>query len=358
MSNFLTAVTTAVQGAACLILNSPGTQAAEFVSGLVPTSGYDDAIRGLRRLVCDDTDDNVNQPPPEFTGGQCVGAPYTAGWTYLDGSPFIYVASVVGPISSMTASFSRPGPFPNVEYWNYRIVHAGGVSEGEEAVQPKDDAPGLIQIFRQDGQPDNCGDPPPPRPDTYVPSPTTVNITYVDNTMNTFNEDVDITIFAPFIGIGGAIFAPITIAGNTFQLAGTLQFSPDFKLEVNPVVEIGPRGSADGEPPPPDYPTELPESTQGRRVIVGAIVTATTVTLGKKTEIDQEVNPDIFAPRIGNLSFLISTDKGVAWTEDIPIKNVRQFVTCPFYLGAVDVAATAEEGFELDVVPVFDYPPT
>lgn len=358
MSNFLTAVTTAVQGAACLILNSPGTQAAEFVSGLVPTSGYDDAIRGLRRQVCDDTDDNVNQPSPEFTGGQCpVDYDGTLRITKITGAgDFSFNADfffILGPIQGAWSE-----PVNGGQTYRYGVVGAeGNVFVGATSGTGWQGV-ALISVTRSDGQPDNCGDPPPPRPDTYVPSPTTVNITYVDNTMNTFNEDVDITIFAPFIGIGGAIFAPITIAGNTFQLAGTLQFSPEFKLEVNPVVEIGPRGSADGEPPPPDYPTELPESTQGRRVIVGAIVTATTVTLGKKTEIYQEVNPDIFAPRIGNLSFLISTDKGVAWTEDIPIKNVRQFVTCPFYLGAVDVAATAEDGFELDVVPVFDYPPT
>ena len=109
------------------------------------------------------SDNGYSQPELSvpFSGGQCVGAPYTAGWTYLDGSPFIFSASVIGPITAMTATYSRPGPFSNVEYWYYRISHAGGVSEGESAVQPKDDAPGQIVVFRTDGQPDNCGDPAP-----------------------------------------------------------------------------------------------------------------------------------------------------------------------------------------------------
>jgi hypothetical protein len=135
-----------------------------------------------------------------------------------------------------------------------------------------------------------------------------------------------------------------------------VQLNGELTVELRPEFNFGPRGQVDRPSPEPGVPIPEPETENKTRVIVGAIVTATQVSTNTKTQIFQDGNPDIFAPRIANVSFYITTSDGNAWTSDIPVKNVRQYVPCPSVFGAVEVAATAEEGFSVDVNPVWDYP--
>lgn len=356
---FAEAVTEATRATFCGILAvNDGING--FLEGIVEggSLGFQDATRALRRSVCNNSDDTVPIPSSEFTGGQCPvlydGSLRVS--VVVDGQDLSFNANFFNVLGPIEGAYLEPVPGQN-------SVRYGVITESGQVFVGATSATGvqgvsINNVIRQDGQPDDCGDPPPPPIQPYVPGPTTVSITYEDNSQTTINEDIDITIFAPFVAIGGAIIAPVTISGNTFSLVGELQLTPEFKLNLEPSLTIGGSGQQDDPSEPPDYPVGLPDPGPSKRVIVGAVVTATQVTLGRKTEIEQGVNPDIFAPRIGNISFLIATDKDVAWTVDIPIKAVRQFVPCPFFGGAVDVAATPELGFELDVRPVYDFPQT
>ena len=339
-------------------------------------------INGARKYFCNESDeiqpeDIVFEDQPElpYSGGQCF-TDYSVTWaieaTRNDGQKVIVnsgTAIVPGPVEQFTQLIENPPYFPVGTVYVFRVLDRNGNAGGRGTNVNVSDTPGgadsvvstrwkTFEVTRLDGQPDNCGSQPIPPPviPPYIPTPIIVNIEYEDGDNITINEDVTFNIFAPIVLVGGAIIAPITVTGNDFSLVGEMQLNGELNVEFKPEFNFGPRGQVDTEPPDPDAPYPQPERPEGSRSIVGAIVTATTVSSRPATQIGQDGNPDIFAPRVGNLAFYIATDKGSAWTSDIPIKNVRQYVPCPSSFGAVDVAATAEPGWALNVEPVWDYP--
>lgn len=354
-------VAQATQGIVCATL-AVNDQVNGFLESVADggSLGFQDATRALRRQFCNNSDDVVPLPPgPGFTGGQCP-VTYRVRWRFNSTNIVWGCGSgsqpyVKGPVNLIT-EFDDNDP----QGVAYRLECTN--SSGERVELPMASGPAssvsvsITSVERCDGLADNCGDPPNPIP-PYVPTTTTVNIEYQNNEEVTINEDVDVTVFAPFVAIGGAIIAPITVSGNTFNLVGEMTLSPEFKVEFKPEFQIGtPAGYPDEDPPNPPGDVPSPPIEGESRRIVGVLVTATSVEDSRVTQILQGENPDIFAPRIGNVSFYVETRGGFAWTGDIPVKNLRQYIPCPVPGGAVDAAGSAEPGFNLDFSPIWNQP--
>lgn len=381
MTTFLDEIGRAVRQTACAVI-ATNDAVNGFMEGVgVPgAEAYANRTRALRRQLCDNNDDSVPTPTPPFTGGQCSGVEYEVqvlrnGYTRIecdDGStsqrtgPGNLTVTVYGPISGLRRVDIDQGDCgPRASRILLDAFDSNGdpisptiypVSVNGAFFSIGDFDVSITSITRVDGQPDNCGDIPTPIP-PYAPTPTNVTINYENNQEITVNEDVDITIFAPQVNLIGGIFAPITIAGNTFSLVGTVELTPEFKLNLSPeiTVNLG-GGNTDSPTPNPDRP--IPEPTPDpneRRVIVGAIATATSVG-GRQDFLPQDANPDIAIPNLGYVAFYINTPNGTAWTEDIPIKNVRSYIPCPNPAGAIDTAGTGRPGIAIQVQPVWGYP--
>lgn len=373
MASFIDEIGAAVKQTACAVIATNDAINGFMESISFPgAESYRDTTRALRRQLCNNPDDVVPIPSPAFSGGQCSDVSYRVSWN----AGFVGCATgvireniirgaitVTGPVTRDIETIPRPAdPTTADNLFKINGVTVGGLATKTPCQPNSTDGNassvfwGLFSIIRIDGQPDDCGDPPSPIP-PYVPSPVTVNIEYEDNSQITINEDVDITIFAPQVNLIGGIFAPITIAGNTFQLAGTVDLSPKFDVQISPKINIGGRGGkTDKQPSDPDGEVPEPEEDPGeRRVIVGAVVTATSVS-NRQDFLPQQGNPDIGIPNLGYCSFYIATNDATSWTEDIPIKSVRSYIPCPVAAGAIDVDATGRRGITLQVEPVWAYP--
>lgn len=375
MATFIEEIGRAVKQTACAVI-ATNDSVNGFMQGIgfPGADSYRNVTRALRRQLCDNADDTVpTNPDADFTGGQCSGVVYNVSLTHTTQSwisgctpstilTSVKTGTVTGPVKRFyfrlfgsgscgpSSAEIRVDDGQGDRVWSsaFTNVPTGRVIDGHQITS--------IQLSRQDGQADICGDPPPIIP-PYTPAPTTINIEYENNNQTTINEDVDVTIFAPQVNIGGAIFAPVTIAGNTFNLVGTVELTPEFKLNVSPEVNVN-LGGGNTDSPVPEPDGDIPEPTidpDERRVIVGAIVTATSVS-DRVDFLPQGDNPDVGLPDLGLINFYISTANGTAWTGDIKVKNVRSYIPCPVTTGAIDVAGTARNGVQLDVQPVWGYP--
>lgn len=149
-------------------------------------------------------------PKPTFTGGQCVEK-YGVNFrifsrAYSEGSTTV-VGAAWGPIKGFVLQ-NTPNPFGYPTYRLFVDGH-GNTNEGGPTSEPRlvyvrdfDDQNNygdfrveLLNVFRIDGQPDNCGNPPTGYPQQPVPSTalnTTINVTSSSNSYN-----VPITIHYP-----------------------------------------------------------------------------------------------------------------------------------------------------------------
>ncbi len=233
-----------------------------------------------------------------------------------------------------------------------------------------------------DGLPDTCGDPPlvpPVIPPGGNIIPT--NITYINNEGDTVNIPITLRLGLPDVNIRGELTMPINVRFDldpTINFNGDLNFNTgDFNINFgNPSSPPGSGGSptdvTPGDEPPPippgvEEPPPPPETNDPTiktlKIIKGCLVTLTQMG-NTATLIAQGENPDIYAPNLGFVSFFIRVGRSGGWTLDIPIKNQRMFIECPWFLGALDVRGTARPGYQIIVTPVYtkqsfdpDFPP-
>lgn len=242
-----------------------------------------------------------------------------------------------------------------------------------------------ITITRLDGLPDDCGNPLPDTPD-YARE----DYSFDTDIVYTNNDGVDITI--P-VGVAvGLAYIDADLNLNIpvdFTFSPNFNFDPTFKFDI-PVTfnfntgdfNIGPPKGV-GEPPPtlpppPDFdfdfdfdlpapppkPPDIPDPPPVdddkplQPVILGAMVTTTSIQSGSKVSIiGQSFNPDVHVPDLGLVSFEIRSRAGsTAWTEDIRVKSTRAFIPCPWGGGAVRVAGTPRPGVTFTVTPVYGQP--
>lgn len=229
----------------------------------------------------------------------------------------------------------------------------------------------ILRVQRIDLGPDNCGSLPPPEPTPPDPNyrRRPFNITYNDNSNNSVNLNGTLIIARPTVNFNGELNIPvrILIPGITIPITGNFNVNrPEFNFNFNnpnyaPSPEPGPDdyNSPDNTPPippgvPPSIqpPSPIESSPQSFRVLRGCIVTVTKAS-PTNSIINQNDNPDIYAPNLGYVNFLIAIGQRTAWTEDIPVKNLRQFVSCPWEGGAIDVKGTPRVGVIWSISPVY-----
>lgn len=374
MGSFLDEIGKAVKQTACAVI-ATNDAVNGFMEGIgVPgASGYADRTRALRRTLCDNDDDTVPTPDPPFQGVQCDCGRYEirieGTYTNTFGSTGISFRfpsrKIRGPLSDL--SVMPTGNINNDLVATFKCRGIGSSSYPtcgstltaqvfENTTSPVESVESFTVVVLEALDGDDCGDPVPPPIPPYIPSPTTINISYENNQQITVSEDVDITVFSPKVNLIGGIFAPVTVAGNTFNLVGTAELSPEFKLNLSPKINIRLGGGNTDDPAPnPDKPIPEPEPDEDEiRVIVGAVVTATSVS-DRQDFLPQNDNPDIAIPNLGYIAFYILVNDDAAWTADIPIKNVRSYIPCPVTTGAVDVAGSSRSGVELTIQPVWGY---
>jgi hypothetical protein len=268
--------------------------------------------------------------------------------------------NILGPIGGKRVTFTGgAGTCGGQVTYNYQLLDGNGVWQTISSSflargwLPETDFE-IVSLTRLDGLPDDCGDPP-GVVNEYNDYSQTVSITYEDNTQTEVTEDVDITLGPLIVGIGGVVYAPVTVGTGDITLNGTVELSPEFSVELFPNGLFGGGGDTEGPIPEPGQPDPAPTSPNERRRIIGAVVTVTALDqdIFQGTQIAQGDTPDLLVPRVGNISFYVESSGGLAWTEPIAVKTVRAYIPCPAREGAVDVGFTPETGVTADVKPVY-----
>lgn len=327
-------------------------------------------------LLCDKRPDPPLPPP--FSGGQCRTQYLvtTSGTLQITAppstEPLNRTDQLTGPILGITQKLGAQGQdtvaivFVNgagdVDYFNVfgTTRPAGKITSYQ-----------IDSVVRVDGQPDNCGNPP-PVPPLPPPAPgedtVTTPITWVDINGNTVTNNLVIAIGLAYVDATANIQIPIKITvdakatvngtlnvnlgGLTINLPGSGQ--PTGK-PGNPSPNL-PRNTNPTKPTPTNPVPDPPDPPDPSQSIVGAIVTVVGNDRSRATQIIQKDNPDIFAPYLGFIQFLVRIGDGTvtAWTSDIPIKNYRNLIPCPWDWGAIDVRGSAISGVEFDITPIYE----
>jgi len=339
------------------------------------------AARFLHNAVC-----NTPPPPlpdPPFTGGQCaalynVEAVMTrAGGTIQN--PFNTSSQAYGPIqgarfrnsSGNTTTLEIVGaPFGSN---TTGIYPAGGVATNFGSPDTDVTSYTITSVSRADGQPDTCGSPPPVVP-PYVPGSNSItnNVSYTDNSGNTISIPTTVTFGYATVNVNGELNIPFTLnldVNPTANISGNLNLNTgDINFNAgNPALQPSSCGGnsddvvPDNDNLPPDSPvspnvpdpTPDPTKPQSRKLLIGALVTVSTPS-PQASVIYQSGNPDVYAPDLGLVSFQVSAGGYTGWTEDIRVKNARQFIPCPWKYGAIDVKGTPRPGSEMTVSPLYE----
>lgn len=381
MSSFRDSLLGQIRNAFCTVVNT----LQDFGFGLDVGAEYRgtkatvDVLRFAQRLVCNREPSAFYDPP--FTGGQCfvnyfvvvnVFCPRLDGiGTGLSGD---YNRIVPGRIEGLGVR-TLPNPFGSV--YQFYIVSrpaSGTVVETELLQAPVaiyvEPTGTFTTVVRQDGLPDECGNPyPTPPPSAPGERTSPFSFTYEDNSSNDIDIDGSVTFGDIVVGFDGDVKIPFRVTIDDILPAtfnGTLSLTTgDINLNIgnpnyNPIGKPNPDGYTTDEPPEPlpDVPTDgvPPDGNEPdpetRRVIRGVFVT-TSLDDSRGSIIDQLNSPDIIAPNLGYVSFLIAVSDRTAWTSDIPVKNHRWFCECPFEGGAIDVRGTPRAGVEWTITPVY-----
>lgn len=327
----------------------------------------DDVARMVYRNVC-----NREPPPlpePIVPGGQCVDVPYKyqlsfewegnaygTNWIPVTIDNFnkpnirgrISFPQISGGTGDWRLTFTAGNEIINV------FQHTSGGSTGYRNIR-------FDQIYRADGLPDDCGvvpAPVPPPAPNYNTENTTVN--YNDYSNNSVDVDLNITIGSPQLRIDGDVNIPVRIFSpdTNIEIGGSFSVNdPTFNFNFgdnNYAPSPSPNGSDYGTPADPpecpvDVPTPIPPTDpsepepETRRTIRGVLVTVTEI--GESSSvIFQEDNPNIYIPNLGFIQFLCQVGNSAAWTVDMPVKNRRHLIQCPWDGGAIAVRGTPRSG--------------
>lgn len=338
---------------------------------------------------------SVEPEPPPFTGGQCPVL-------YIVNYSVTYDTRSIPPPNIITDTFQITFVYGTIK--GIRIERGSSLEQvfiiGGGSTNPSDTveygafavgtggegiiSASIVSVARQDGLPDNCGDPPSGGLPPYIPpddSTTDYPIDYTDNDGNDFTVDVRFTLGNLQLDIDNNITVPFT-----------LSFSPEFNLSLNGTINqngdvnisygnpnYNPGGKKYGKRNPdnsvpednlPETPEDVEEPTippppdedeEEQTGVIRAVIVTTTVMSDKQSLVYQDVNPDIAIPRLGNVAFLIAVGNRVAWTDDIPVRNKRHFIVCPWEGGAIDVRGTPAVGNNFTLTKVYareQYPVT
>ena len=325
-------------------------------------------------------------PPPSLPGGQCPGVIYIVSGSYVvfnketgaDRFSENFTADIYGPISGLSVEdpFSENSELAALVL---RGRNSGGGLDRNVVRSVSGDVSGIrnvvvSSVVRLDGQPDSCGSlpsvlPPPTAPDGEW-NKRTPNVTYTNNDGLDLTVPVVLLFGYAKLDVDASVSIPIkvTVGPINFNLSfnlntGDIQLFPDNNYYgdrrpgTNP-IDILPLPGEEVPDYPPSLPpgpiAEDPEGEDQERVIVGCVVTTTSVDTKQIGTLFQDENPNISIPNLGYISFLCRVGYfDGAWTEDIPVKNRRQVIQCPWEPGAVKVAGTPRSGVEWVITPLY-----
>lgn len=331
-------------------------------------------------LACDRPPPTSPPGNPPFTGGQC-DAPYTVVYRQFltdgDGSPVYidstatYPALLSGPIVGIRRTGS-PNNSPNPQDRAlFHLVYDGGANEVllfDASVQNANADCTIVSVTRADGQPDNCGSLPPPLP-IVPPPPREEPVTFDDPDGNPITVPVTFAFGLVYLDADLNVHIPVDIDVD-FDIPINLR--ADFNLHTGDVIyNTGAPASPspnrpdqpDGyeTPPPPPPPVDLPpnynppdeeDTPETESILRGVIV--------KITQLPQNTNvwfndgmPDLYYPRLGNVSFFVRTGNAFSWTEFVSITSTQQIIQCPWEGGALDVKASFYDGVAGELFPVY-----
>lgn len=373
MATFSEALQSAVRGTFCSYIGTlDGFLTWLFEEDPIPTTPPPLVwARFMRRWFCNQEPAPFTSRP--FTGGQCAGVTYVVqiyvsrrngNGTLASGYPFTFSVNAVGPILGVAEDGTQ-------SVKRIFLQRGGGETYITNANTPDQyhDVYYIAGIQRQDGLPDTCGDLLEP-PSTPLPSPRTpVRVPYTDANGRNFTIPVSV-IFAPVrVDIDGTLNIPFRLqldANFDFDVNGTINLNTgdiniDFGNTNYPPTKRPKQNDYQSPDDVPDYPPDVPngvapippsppeDETTG---VIRAVIVTVTDYASNATIIDQAENPDIYAPNLGFVQFAISVKNAVAWTSDIPVKNFRNFIPCPWEGGALEVRGTPRPGVTWTLSPV------
>lgn len=322
--------------------------------------------------------DDIPDVTVPFQGGQCPGTTYRVNYirtrsaTIVDEETFTFA---VGPVGGFTESVDGNGIL------TISIVDMGG-SRTRTVLQGNPDviSASITSVVREDGQPDDCGNPPQPPLPPGSPPPTDPR-----------PPDTNIDINLPGIGITNVVFAPVVgiiyadvdarvkipVKVNVNIPAINFNFDVDFNIDLNdPDADPEPNPGEpdlddDGRPQNPDCPLppecgeeEDPEpegeadeearDEKGLEVVAAIVKAVKNLDPSRATEINQEDAPNIFAPAIGFINFVYETSEGeVVYSSDIRVKNMENVIQAPnMGIECVGVVGTPNQGFDWELFQV------
>lgn len=359
----------------------------------VPQNTPFNAAKHLIPWICNDPPPEV--PDPEFLGGQCDGVRYAvvidrvlynnvnSCTTFPE--PTRSTSFVWGPIQSIRPTL--PGNFNSGPCPGFRNIVARARASATAPItditliatsSAQIKSISIVSVTRTDGLPDDCGDGPLPEV-IYNEGDNIINIEfeYTPRGLPPIILGGVLALGYANINLNAEVVIPFTFEFNANfegKLIGELNLN---RNEVNIDTRVSPPGG-DREPdttrPPggvqiPGTPIEPPpsdeddleeeedeETPEKIRVIRGVVVTVTSIN-GRNpfTEIFQDENPNVWAPDLGLVQFLVRTGKlNSAWTGDIRVKNIRQFIPVPDWeYGAIKVSGTPRQGVQWTLTPVY-----
>lgn len=362
MPTFVEAMTGFMKSNFCAALDVLG-DAITLGSELVPGPGpFLNVPNALGALVCDKPPDNLEPPPPPFTGGQCAGVLYNVSMTgqVPPNAPQNFEANIVGPLrynQDLPPVPENPGCSPGSSWQRFSL--AG--SSGPTVTWVGCDATFTVNsVTPLGGAIDNCGDPPP----SYPPP----GDSYEFGGDVTYNIDGDTTVtvpvtavFAPiFVDVDGSLRIPVNVDVGGVQLTGNLEVSPSFTLNLKPGgIKTGPGKPDDPELGPGQPGVPVPEDEEDVDVIVGVLVFSTLQSDAQNaTGFPSVGGPTFLVPRLGSVQFAIKTGNSIGWTSDLDVKNLECYVPCPAPQGAIAVRVTPIAGVTRTFTPVRGKPLT
>lgn len=373
---FVSELTAAIRSGLCQYITAYNNWA-DFIfdDPILSTDLTRGARNSLQRFLC-----NREPPPtpdPIVPGGQCDGVQYRWQISFEWSGNSSDTNWIPATINNYSLSPNR-GAFTPIEItggsgnWGLRFFdkdgvvnvfsHTSGSPTGFRSIQ-------WDTIFRVDGLPDDCGVVPAPVP---PPDPPVVDtdITYVDADNNSVNVPITL-VYAPVtVNFNGQLNIPVRVyVDNEINPSfsadidiGTGDINVNFGDQNYSPTITNPPSAYDTSDIPPDIPPDIPDDypipdplepqDDTIRLLKGCIVTVTNIPPGL-TEVFQEDNPNIFVPRLGNIQFAIRIGNTLSWTEEVFVKNRRQFIPCAWEGGAIDVKGTPIPGVEWVISPVY-----
>lgn len=383
MVSFVEAFTSGIRTSLCSWLNETDDNVRGWTKDAFGRSASNPALSGIKSALCD-SPLLPGTPIPVPTGGQCDTL-YTVTWQERwtvrrcsdDAIAFERDEEVAesgvlrGPLS-FTTNFRKEYEScgdGRISTWLVGGFDADGkpYSTGPQRqelnqrwVQSNNTT---VNYVRVDGQPDDCGDPPPGETPPTTPDGgwqlPPVDITFDDDTGGQTTVNLPPIIFPPVIAGAGIIYAPIRIDTPDLFIDANVNISLGNGLSVDFGNRTPPGSDTTVDAPPPDQPPQLeappPDDDDTERRVIGVIVTVTDIQGTPVTEILQDGgNPNIYAPDLGLVAFSVSGgDVGFGWTSDLRVKSTKAYIPCPAPQGGLSVRGTPRGGVAWELTPVF-----